>query len=89
VTNPGLCDDKLVSWCAARSGSPAMINHHTSNQFSVTWTVNSNIISMTTVVSSDANSTMRTVQQMGLISGAEKISKPYGTTSSTIKGIHS
>ena len=59
------------------------------NWLLVTWTINSNIISMTTMVTSDANSVMRAVQQMRLISSAEKISKPYGTTSSSIVGIHS
>ena len=52
-----------------------------------TWTLNSNIIIMTTVTS-DTN-LMKTVQQIGLISTAGNIIKPYGTSSLPMEGIQS
>ena len=41
---------------------------------------------MTTVVTMDANPTVRTIQQIDLIPSAVRTVKPYGTTSSSIKG---
>ena len=54
----------------------------------ITWTLNSNIVRMTTVESSNANPTVRTIQQIDLISSAVRMTKPHGTTSLPIKGTH-
>ena len=43
---------------------------------------------MTTVELSNTNPTVRTIQQIDLISSAGRLTKPYGTTSLPIKGTH-
>ena len=44
---------------------------------------------MTTIISGDSDATVGAVQQIGLISSAAKVIKPYGSTSLTMVGIQS